>query len=272
MKKVLITLVNYFGETQLVNFIQSQLLKQQGIDLHICIVDNGSKSTDLLEEIAQTSSNITLISANENLGYIGAASLSYSHFQANGLYDFDYFILSNYDIIYSSTDAIATLITQGSKNSFAVFGPQIKTIPQGSYSNPMFQTRISKSHLKRLLLVNSWYPFSYAYQLLHNAKKQKKASSSFPSTAACYAIHGSVMVFSNEFFKANNTLDYPSFLYGEEIYIAEQCLQKNLKVGFISEVEVIHDEHITTGKIKNRKHMIYLRDSLRFLNNHFFKN
>ncbi|MEZ4799090.1 MAG: glycosyltransferase [Flavobacteriales bacterium] len=267
MKKVIITLVNYFGEKELVDFIRSQLLVQKGVDLTIAVVDNGSRC-EILQQFAQENPAIRLFQPNKNLGYLGAAFFAYKQLVETERQNFDTFILSNFDLEFPNAHTLEKLVQEAELKKLEVFGPQIINIPDGGKSNPMYEERISLSHLNRLLKVNSSMLLAIPYQLLHRLKKKKSKTTS--NKTSCYAIHGSMMCFASSFFKKSGTLDYPSFLYGEEIFIAEQCLKQDIKIGFIPSIEIIHKEHITTGSWKTRKHMQFLHDSLSWIKAHYF--
>ena len=268
MSKIIITVVNYFGDEALIAFIEKELLSQQDISLTIAIVDNGSDK-NLLQAYSEKYSNIVYLKPEVNLGYLGAAYFAYFNLIEKEKRSFNYFILSNFDLTLPHNHALSQLTERAKVNAFSVFGPQIINLPDKGTSNPMYADRLHISHIKRLLFVNSNHLISLGYQFLHRLKK-KQSSASMPTSQACYAIHGSMMCFDAAFFEKGGTLNYPSFLYGEEIFIAEQCLENKISLGFISEVVVEHHEHATTGKWKSRLHMQFLHDSLSWLKNQYF--
>src|SRR3954469_4439982 len=68
-----------------------------------------------------------------------------------------------------------------------------------------------------------------------------------------YAPHGSFLVLSKEYFRAGGTLDFPCFLFGEEIYLAENLRRLGLDVVYEPSLEVVHQEHKSTKLLKSRE-------------------
>lgn len=252
--KVTLVLVNYFGEEPLKHFVENEVSKQKGVDLAIVIVDNGSAQPHLLTSLP----HVQVVNAGANLGYFGALHKAATSLP---LHQSDFVILSNFDLHYTTEYDLANLLRFGAEHRLQVFGPQIVNMPSGAKANPMYSTRPEKAFYQRLLFVTSFYPIYWVYQWLHILKKiwKKKKNTSAPSV---YAIHGSMMVFDKTFVQ-HGSLEHPGVLYGEEMLAAEQCREHGWKIGFDPNTTITHQEHSTTGSIKNRKHMRYLHESLK---------
>lgn len=270
MKRIVFTVINYHGEKEVKAFFTNELLKQNNVTLIPILVNNGSNELDGLQEFCENN-NIHFLNPGSNLGYLNGAAWGYDYSKKTNL-EFDYFILSNYDIHFRSNTDLMRLVEVAAQENFDVVGPQILNMPSESIANPMFLEKISKSHINRLAFVNRIYFISVIYQYLHILKKffNKNKTKSRKQTSSCYAIHGSFMCFSKTFFEKKGILHYPSFLYGEELYIGEQCKLIGASCGWTDEVVIEHHEHITTGKIKSRKHIGFLYDSISFLKKNYF--
>jgi GT2 family glycosyltransferase len=68
-----------------------------------------------------------------------------------------------------------------------------------------------------------------------------------------YAPHGSFLIFSSEYFRAGGSLDFPCFLFGEEVYLAEVLRKLGLDVVYEPSLEVVHQEHKSTKLVKSRE-------------------
>jgi GT2 family glycosyltransferase len=252
--KATVVIVNYLAEDLVAQFIRNEMSAQTGFELQLVLVDNGHHNEDILRSLP----GVQLLSPPRNLGYLGALQFAVSNIS---LSDSDYVILSNFDLHFNNASAIANLLQFGKENNLQVFGPQIVNLPSGAEANPMYSQRPGKSFYRRLLLATSFYPFYWIYQWLHILKKKTKTNIK-QAKSNVYAIHGSMMVFDKTFIAQGN-FEHPAFLYGEEILIAEQCRAANWNIGFHSETRVMHQEHSTTGAIKNKKHMRYLHESIK---------
>lgn len=251
--KAVMALVNYHGEQDVAHFVRHELRSQEGVDLRVVIVNNGHTHADVLESIE----GVQVLHPPHNVGYLGAASFAR---QCIGSLDADYFILSNYDLKYPHKHLLRDLLAAGKHAQWQAFGPQIVNMPSGAKANPMYSRRPGKSFYQRLLFVTSFYPIYLFYQWLHVLKKQLSRTTERASTPV-YAVHGSMMVFSKTYFD-HADFSPAGILYGEEMIVAEECRKHGWSIGFTPELEVIHQEHTSTGRWKNRKHMRYLHEAL----------
>ena len=132
---------------------------------------------------------------------------------------------------------------------------------------------ISAKKINRLRKVTS-STFSYTpYTILHLMKGKffrKPAKNDFELACNPYAIHGSFMVFNKSFFEKGGTLNYPSFLFGEELFIAETVRKLNLIQCYEPSLKINHNEHATTGVIKSKEKVAYLNQSYTYLLTTFF--
>ncbi len=274
MKAIVIVLVNYKKEQELVSFVQSFIATQHYQSLHLILVDNGSIAPEVLQKFA-VGKQIDLLVPGQNLGYVGAAHLALNHYLAIHQNNFpDHFIISNFDLSFDPNHFFDKMIECIDTSKVAVAGPDIISSLNGAALNPMYSKRLSNIHLNRLIHVTSHYGMFYLYQLLHYAKRKLsvKAARSQSSVENAYAVHGSMMILSKSFFEGGGSLHFESFLYGEEIFIAEQCRKLGLSSKVFHELKVIHHEHSTTGNIKNRMHMKFLNASLKYIKSKFYND
>lgn len=272
MKQVVLVLVNYYKETELVSFVKTFLSHQDYLHLHIVVVDNGSHDKEIIQSLGEMK-NITLLFPEHNLGYFGAAQSAYVNFtEGNQENSPHYFIVSNFDLSFDQSHFISAIVEAQENEGIAVIGPSIVSSLNGAALNPMYKQRLGLRHLNRLIFITDNYSFYFFYQLLHYLKRSfshRVINLSEPREDV-YAIHGSMMIFSKKYFDHGGTLQYDSFLYGEEIFVAEQCRKIGMSISVNYDLSVIHHEHSTTGKIKDRKHMQFLNDSLRYLRSTFY--
>jgi hypothetical protein len=80
-----------------------------------------------------------------------------------------------------------------------------------------------------------------------------------------YAPQGSMMIFHRDFFARGGRLNYQVFLFGEEIFIAEQARALNLAVWYRPELVARHWEHIETGLFPSRRMRGWIAEASRHL-------
>ncbi|MNZ11427.1 hypothetical protein D3C78_282910 [compost metagenome] len=65
-----------------------------------------------------------------------------------------------------------------------------------------------------------------------------------------YGAHGSFMIFSRNYFRLGADVDYPRFLFGEEVFVAEQLRTHNLHIEHLPQLRIFDKEHASTSKVK----------------------
>ena len=270
--KIVFLLVNYFNEKEVAGFVASELAGQ--LNEHVCIViaDNGSQDKKVLQKIEGTS--VKLIEAGTNRGYFGAASLGLQwYLKEKGVHP-DAVIICNTDISLESTDFIKQLNTYINVNAFDVMGPDIYSTAMNYHQNPYIESRISGEKIERYKRVTSNSFLYWMYTLLHLIKTKlvranKRAG--WEKQMNPYAVHGSFMVFNRSFFEKGGSINYPSLLFGEELFVAEQVRKFNMKMVYEPLLVICHHEHTTTGTFKSKQAVKYLHQSYCYLADTFFK-
>lgn len=100
--------------------------------------------------------------------------------------------------------------------------------------------------------------------------KRKKLSPSYPQMEI-YAGHGSFMMFTNSFFQRYPRLDYPIFLFGEELYFAEVIKNLDMKVLYEPSLRVIDNEHVSTSTLKKKSYFKYNQESIKYILDTFYE-
>lgn len=269
--KILFLLINYFNEKEVCSFIKEQLLPGTNKFIDIIITDNGSKETFLLDGITINYSNVSLVNSESNLGYFGAANLGLTNYLNKHSGYPDVVIVCNTDITLQG-NFFKTLQQQIIKQNFDVLGPSIHSNFLNYYQNPYIISRISKSKLKFLHFVSSSYILYNLFTVYHLLKtKLIGRQNGQPNLVVNpYAIHGSFMIFNKTFFEKSGTINYPSVLFGEELFIAEQVQKLNLHMVYEPTLQVEHNEHATTGVFKSRKTVAYLHRSYTYILKTYF--
>jgi GT2 family glycosyltransferase len=269
--KILFLLVNYFNENEVSSFISEQLQPEVNNFIDIVITDNGSKETSLLSEIENKYSNVFLGKSENNLGYFGAANLGLTNYLNKHKAYPDATIVCNTDIVLQ-VNFLEILQQKLNTQNFDVLGPSIHSNLLNYYQNPYIVNRIAKGKLKFLHFVSSSYMLYNLFTVYHLLKTKLvgRQNASQILVANPYAIHGSFMIFNKTFFERGGTINYPSVLFGEELFVAEQVRKLNLKMAYEPLLQVEHNEHATTGVFKSRKTVAYLHQSYTYLLKTYF--
>lgn len=269
--ELLIILVCYFNEKEIYRFVRKQLVVQEGANFRIIIVNNGTRQLSELTVLQQEFPWIEIIGEGINRGYMGAASFALKQYMKSASPLQGIVILCNADLEFSATDALFKMANESS--DYDVAGPDLESTRNKKHLNPFSVLRFTKSKLLFLRTIYSFYPLYLMYQFLSVMKRifsKRYPANQAEEASYIYAVHGSFMIFKHTFFEKGGSFDYGGFLFGEEIFIAEQCRKYNMKVKYLPSVHLYHYEHSTTGLYKSPRHIRWMKDSLSWLISEYY--
>lgn len=270
--RVLYVIVNYFNETEIQGFIIQQLLKQNAENIFIVLMDNGHSPRSKLNQLVETIPNMAVVDSGGNIGYMPPTSKALQYYCQKFGVEPDFVFLTNTDIQIKNNAMISNLTRKYiNTNDIGIIAPCIISTRNGKMQNPMYESRLHVMKLNFLIALTH-------YSLLYNIYifgawvkgKMLAKNTTKLDVHSIYAAHGCFMIFHKNFFTADNRFDRAPFLYGEELYTAEICRLKKLKVIYDSSETVLHKEHTTTGFFRNKKHLNYLRNSLSYIKQTFY--
>lgn len=88
-----------------------------------------------------------------------------------------------------------------------------------------------------------------------------------PSNSICYWVCGAFMMVKADYFLQAGMFDDSTFLYFEEVILAERLLQINKKVYFLADVEVLHYEGGSSSNINLRKQQFLIDSQVLYYKN-----
>lgn len=193
-----------------------------------------------------------------NLGYFGGARFGLELAFAGGA-DPDWVVVSNVDVRLDPSEVARSLHTKEVTKS-GVIAPAVTSSATGAALNPFMSVRPSRSrmHLYKNLFRYYWGYAAYSALsgLAHRFRHRPERSPEPGTDRRIYSPHGSIMIFSREFFARGGSLAHPPFLYGEEITVAERARELGLPVEFVPSIRVEHQEHASMsalpGKLQHR--------------------
>lgn len=268
MKRIAIFCVTYNTYDELSAYLNSiEQSARQAIDVAEVSVYVADNTESAIQTIDFSSDILTVRCFNfhKNYGYFGALERMMNEIDTA---QFDYVILSNVDITMDE-NAIKALCLFNDTENVGWIAPQIYSDLEHRDRNPSVMHRYSRSKLRLLLFM---YECPLAYWLYKNTLYKRKKLQSKPTKAAdIYAGHGSYIILTQAYFQRAGAIDYPVFLYGEELYLAEQCRENALKVVYYPSMRIYDKEHASTKSLDNKFYFRCNRDAIRFILNRFYK-
>jgi len=253
--KALFICVDYNSELDSLNLINSILNQSQLKNIYAIISDNSEKNSPNLQNLQKKYKNITYLKNKENLGYFQGANSALNYYLKKNKLP-EWVIVSNSDIIIKDTKFFSKLFKIKGK---IIVAPSIISAKTKNNQNPFLITKLTAKKVKFYKTLYSSKILTEIYTGFHIIKS-KFSRRNKKTKKQIYAPHGSFIIINKEYFKRGGNLDYASFLFGEEIFLAEEAKKAKIKIIYNPILKVIHKENVSTSRIKNKNQ--FLRKSL----------
>ena len=261
IKKECVVIVLIYGETQDVISLNDSL-KSNEIDYQIVVVESYSNERNKLKNM-QISNSIGadyLCVENRGYGYGNNRGISF----ARTKYNFEYCIISNADVVVNKID----LSDIPKKN--IVIGPLIKTL-KNKNQNPYWAVNCKIAN--RIIYVGFKYrlkSFLFIGRAINKILRELFLLILGDSIKTVFALHGSFLIFSKDVInKYSPIFDDNSFLYNEEMWLANNMKKNSVKMMIDPKIRILHKEDGCSENSKidfnecERKSYIYFYDKQR---------
>jgi GT2 family glycosyltransferase len=251
-------IINFKADRLVRELIDSIKLSKRDfkINVDVHIIDNSLKNQEELRKFKkECNEEDVFIHANpKNVGYFGAIPKAQQILKNSNS---NCVVYCNPDLKLDSGFFKELLNTI---NSDGIIAPAIISLGEGVDQNPKYVNRLSFSKLRRLKFIYSNHVYYTLFFLLARLKeitinrifnKEIKLGNQI-----IYAPHGSMIIFNNiSFF--TELKPYPCFLFGEEIFIAEEAKIKNIRIFYKPEIKVFDVRHASINLLsaKHRREM-----------------
>lgn len=266
--KFLIVCVNYNSLPQLESYlvsINAAVNAEPSTDLKVVVVDNSKENSKI--DTSCFSYSIDYLYKGKNLGYLGAAECGIKS-ESECLDQYDYIAISNVDLQLDKFFFVRLSELNITNKQIGCIAPQILSKYENADRNPKIIYRPSHKNMRRLKLM-------YRYPLLHylytNIFYQLRRKHKMKFTGDyIYASHGSFLLFTNSFSFFLKTFSFPSFMFGEEIFFAENLRELSLKTLYCRSLVVYDSDHVSTKNLKRKQYYEWNYQSLSKLTSMYF--
>mgnify|MGYP001793735366 FL=1 len=271
--QILLLCVNYNCADTITNMLDT-ISMQTRSRIEVVIVDNSG-------ELDATSSccvlpgfkRCHLVSPGKNLGYFGGAHAGYLARDTEN--DADITMIVNPDILFSDDffDVLSRQRDLWPADTGVVF-PAVYDTHTKRDSNPFIRLRPSRNYLNtRIFFFGGGLRHQIWLWLYRQKAKRRKAAPmverSTEAVTEIYAGHGSLLMFLPAYFNKGASLAFESFLYGEELFVAEMCREAGLKCYHDTSLTTKHVSHVVTSTLSDEQRRKWQLDSLRYIKNRF---
>lgn len=266
MKKIVFLLVNYNNSKETIEFTNKVLLLEEKDSIDICIVNNSNETEyESLHQEFNSNKAVKIMHSSKNLGYLNGANYALESLNKN---EYVYYIVCNTDMDFPEKEFIKNLLDFKKPSKTMIIAPKILKTDDNANQNPYYKKKPSK---KKFLIWKFFYKNDvsfYMYMKVNQIRKKFNKGLELNGVIGdevIYAAHGSFMIIHQSFFYNKGTLKYPMFLYGEELYLANQVEKLQGNVFYKDDLLIMHNEHSTTDDINFSRRRLFINQSIKFL-------
>ncbi|MND32672.1 hypothetical protein D3C81_262560 [compost metagenome] len=257
--KICIVPVCYNAHEDALRFLESvekAFLACPDLELDVMLADNSTVGLPSAMSERQYAFTYRYLK-NDNVGYFPAFYRALSSL-VEPITSFDYVMVCNVDLVLAD-DFFAKLGEHVLSARTGLIAPGIYSDKDGRDLNPKIMHRPSSTKFEFMRMVCSsavlfkWYSGLSRMREKARSRSQKHQSTlvQIPRPSApqkMYGAHGSFMIFTKNYFQQGASVDYPRFLFGEEVFVAEQLRMCQLEIEHIPSVRIFDKEHASTSQ------------------------
>lgn len=269
MKRLAIYCVTYHSYNELYRFLQSveeaALRVSSSLTVDVYVADNTDSQIQPVSDSC-SACHLKVFQLKHNWGYFGAIQ---KMLKQTDVTPYDFVVISNVDLIVS-VDAFEKLLSVKSDENVGWLAPKIYSEIEERDKNPKIIKRYSLDRLRILRLMYTFPVLHKLYTRTFYKRKKVQQKETVYDGRKIYAGHGSFIILTCSYISRCGLPDYPVFLFGEEIYLAEKCRQHGLKVIYEPTIEIRDIEHISTGCLARRMYYRYNKEAIEYIIHTFY--
>lgn len=249
--------LHYRTTRETLDFLKS--VENNSAGLRVLVVDNGSPQNDLEPLMREFPPTTSLLRLPRNLGFAGGLNAGIRMLRKEG---YTSVICSNNDILLLDRDSLDLLVRPLVEESCPVTGPAILT-PKGRNQNPLLDMRPGPEKAEEMVryygVSRIWSRYLLNRFLLSPLKRRFRKKKQAEDVAftwkgggekqKVYALNGAFFALGPAFFSCYEGLDPHTFLYGEELILAEMVYRMGGKMAYVPAAKVFHKEDKTSDLV-----------------------
>ncbi len=239
---LLVLATHYRNQPEVLQFAEQLFAQatQAQVSCRLLVADN---SNDWVDRTILPPGMTVIGTGGKNLGYLNGCHFALESGAART--QVDWVAVANTDISFAPA-FFTTLAETHWPDNVGIVAPRI-TRDDGVEQNPHLSCRPTCARMRF---------YTVAYRRTWGLRLLERLEVLRPRRRACrerrqtgiYAPHGSLMLIRRSFFECGGHLDYPAFMYGEAIHLAEQARRAGLRVQFAPDLRAWHHAGAVTSR------------------------
>lgn len=254
---------NYNGSELTVGAVESLMAGSQP-PARIVVVDNVStpQNQQILRELEQRFAAVTVVFNPQNVGYFPGLNVGIRRIREMEP-DLDAMVVGNNDLVFPTDFGPVLAEALGRVGHNPVLSPDVLTL-DGVHQNPHVIRPVSRAREILYDVYHSHYYLSVAVSWAARASKpftDRPDETQHEVAQYIHQGHGSVYILTRAFFDLFEELYAPTFLFGEEYFLARQLEDKGLFTYYEPSIKIRHIYHATLHKLASRRTWEFSRDA-----------
>ena len=267
-KSFLIICVNYNSYDVLYKYIESIDVAKSytpGIKVDVLIADNTTENPQVIS-FSKEFDYVKVFPFHKNYGYFGGITKALENLSLDFISNYDYVILSNVDLTLRPSFFHEISLCKSENVGWVV--PSIIRSSDGSDENPFIKVRPTLFKMKCLYTMYS-IPILFGLYSYFSARRRKKGSDN-KKEMDIYAGMGSIIVLNAAVAEKYYPIRFNSFMYGEELFIAELVRGMGLITRYYPNIIVDDICGVSTRFLGVKGKCKMCKESFRYLIKEFF--
>ena len=270
-KRVLLIAVNYNSTKETLDFLKSITHLNKFEEIQVVIIENSNqlnREVDFKNKCSEILKDIIVVETPSNCNYFGSVNYGLQHLGIAPI-NYDFFIISNVDVLIEDVSFLNKLYSLELRN-IGIVAPTVFSTAQGVDQNPYLLNRFNKVLFYYYWIIRQNVLFTKVHEKLTDfiRDKKNKKITLFNKARSIYAPHGAFIIFTKLYFESSGSIDFGLNLFGEELFVAEECKKNNLQVYYEPALCILHIEHVSTAAVSSK----YVVDKKRQSVVYFLKN
>jgi GT2 family glycosyltransferase len=254
-KRILLIAVNYNSSKETLDFLNSISGLNNFQEIQVVIVDNSDqihRDLGFSSMCKQIINDVLFVETSSNHFYFGSVNFALQFFSLNPNM-FDFFIISNVDILIKDNLFLDNISSIKLEN-IGIIAPSIFSTAKGNDQNPYMIKRFNKFMFYYYYFIRQHLFFTILHEKFTEFLKKERSyiKNRSVSSGTIYSPHGAFIIFTNQYFQLGGSIDFGLKLFGEELFVAEECRRIKLDVYYEPKISVLHNEHISTGAVSSK--------------------
>jgi len=226
---------------------------------HLLVVFDNHSSDNSIEELTSALPDIKVIRNGENLGYAKGNNRGAQYLLAHGC---DTLLFLNPDVFLEENSCTALLDTLNG-------GPTVACVGGLSFNDDgisRMAARTKPTPMEKLVLYG---PLHRIPQFQKYRSRHFLATDSLHDGALVYTVTGACLLFRSQAFEEIGGFDESTFLYEEELIVAERLRQAGWSIALSKACRYFHAEAHSTDLIPYKRRLHFIRSEQHLLNAYY---